>query len=219
MNEFNYQQINKYDLFGISNTKNGNILKLGTLLPSGGNLSSIKKNIKKQITSKLKQFNLEYIHCIKTCIPKINENSEQAIKEVITSLFPNDIQYFIDSRNEFPNVFYIKILFNQVIDSYKIFYLGNFLESTGSENNIKKNIIQQFDKLMSKKKETMNLDLFNMIEFMVPIGSNPSVQNIITNIIDEKLQKKSIINKTIDNFYLVQINLIPEDLKMEQNFL
>ena len=165
MNELDLHQVNKYNLFGISKTIYGNTLKLGTLFPSGGNLNSIKKNIEKQIKSRLSKFNLEFIYCIKMCVPNKNPNSEQAIKEVIDTIFPNNKEYFIDKKDNFPKLYFIKIIFDKVIQNERILNLGKFFESSGSDTNIKKNITQQFDKLMLNNKYTEKIDNFDMIEF------------------------------------------------------
>lgn len=160
----------------IDEQKNMNVkmnISLGEFFPSSGNIYSISKNIQKQFSKRMNGKSIEDIYDLEAIIPKVYQtNTEQAINEVLPLIFPTAIKRYIYTKELNPDKFFIKITFQNEELQSSILDLGIFSISTGSFTNIKKNIIKQFQNRLTKKLEIYSLDIFESIQFIVPIHLN-----------------------------------------------
>jgi len=184
-------------------------LILGTLFESTGNLKAIEKNISNQLTKRLdlQCFSLDKVHCVKFCVPNVNDNTEQAIRTVVSEKFVGFSNLFIGTKEEFPNILFVKVLFTIVHEPLEILDIGIFKVSKGSDENIKKNIRSQYDNVMTKNFEKFNLNLADVLRFTIPIHNESTKTCIDTFLTERFLDKKNRIYQSIDRTFVVDVFL------------
>jgi hypothetical protein len=182
-------------------------LKIGTLYLSKGNLAKIKKNIQDQITKRTQAFDLEYIHCIKFCVPLLNSNTKLGIEQACGKIFPGLSELFVDTRPEYPGIYFVKIMFPKPVETFSIVDFGKLMESTGTIGNIKKNIKSQFEKLELKFSMEFQSDTTEIIRCTIPIYS-PDTKLAIQEFLREKYpDSKHKVLRLTSGIFMVDIFL------------
>jgi hypothetical protein len=183
-------------------------LKIGTLYLSKGNLTKIKTNIQEQITKRIEEFDLEYIHCVKFCVPVFGPKTKLGIEQSCAEIFVGLSELYIDTKPEYPGIYFVKVIFPKPIEFHKnIFHLGNLRESSGSVGNIKKNIKSQFEKMVSTIITHIQPDTTGIIRCTIPIYS-PDTKLAINEFLSEKYpDSKHRILRLTSGIFMVDVFL------------
>ena len=210
------EKVNNFTPSGYVQNPTGLILHLGTLFGSTGNLKAKTKNTSSQLSKRLLGFSLDGVYCIKFCIPKTDTDTDTdtdtneitgIIRTIIPEIFIGFSEIFIDTKNEFPDILFVKVLFPTTEINLLTVNLGTFKKSQGSIENITKNITKQFDVSMSMNPDAVNLASRDLIEFNVPIHNSNTKICIERLLVERFSDKKNKILQSINGTLIVNIFL------------
>lgn len=183
------------------------VLKIGTLYGSRGNITSIKKNISDQLSKRVQAFDLEHIHSIKFCVPIICTQTKFCVEQSCRETFTGMSELFIDTKPEYPNVLFVKVLFPKLAEVLNIVNLDEMKISYGKVSNIAKNIKSQFEKMKSKYSVQINNPDTEIIRFTVPIHNNDTKLGIEQFLRENYPDSKHRILRLISGIFMVDIFL------------
>jgi hypothetical protein len=186
----------KFIISGYERTNKGLGLKLGTLLISVGELENITKNIVRQLEKRIKKFPInQYVNSIKFCVPIFSTHTKQAIDFSVKQIFENkNFELYIDKKDFNTRLFFVKIILNDSEELKELNNIQTLKLSTGSANNIEKNIRSQLSKIC----ETY------IIDGLVVPKYNLLTKNCLENVLKEKFPNNQYtIYQMVTKCYLV----------------
>lgn len=183
------------------------VLKIGTLYLSKGNFKNIKKNISDQLGKRTQAFDLEYIHSIKFCVPVSNSQTRLCVEQSCAETFVGMSELYIDSKLEYPNLFFVKVLFAKSAEVFNVINTGHMIMSYGKVSSISKNIKSQFEKMKSKYIVQINNPDTEIIRFTVPIHNNDTKLGIEEFLRENYPDSKHRILRLITGIFMVDIFL------------
>jgi hypothetical protein len=193
--------------FGYKMVEGKFTLKIGTLYLSKGNLANIKKNIQDQITKRTESFDLVYVHCIKFCVPVSGPSTKLGIEHVCTEMFVELSELYIDTKPEYPGMYFVKVIFSKPVETFSVVNFGNLRESTGTIANIKKNIKSQFEKMELKHITQIQSNTTDIVRYTIPIY-NYDTRLAIGEFLREKYpNSKHRVLRLTSEFFMVDIFL------------
>jgi hypothetical protein len=196
---------------GYSFSQCGFGLKLGTLFASTGNANAVKKNILKQLVTRLGTFGpngLTRVSSVKFCVPDSTPDTEEVVRTCVRETFVGHNEFFVEMRDKFPDLLFVKVLFIVAPRELETINLGTFILSTGNAKSIQKNIRTQFDKIMDRYVGKFNLDLIGTLRFIVPVYSDELTKLCIVGFLTERFPDRTYqILKFINGSFLVEVHI------------